>query len=714
MQHNNFIFLNRFHTFYFRQRTPLDILKLIPNVKKEIKISLQTKCKREALSKARLHKVMFDLLFTQMREHMKDIGRMKVQFQDLDLLEKTDLMLKQRAVEAINDQQFTQQLFFLLERKSRIKNAFEHIEALQPYSLCDIDLSSVDKINHFIAIIDLLSSPHLSDPTPYIEQLKFKQRSASSSSSGALKAVNIARLVVKRQKKTPLAETPAQLTKQATKSRNSTGDALVKMINGQIKTGETPAIRTDAPDDVTSDIILEGISLDNEEDIHNFSALLKLIESNEDVQLKDFEAFSKPVIVPKSMLKFSELCKKFYDEQSGEWKNHKTHTTNLAFYETFLDIVGDKFVDELDYEHANLYIDTLRKLPANRKKLKAYRGKSIEDLLAMEGTFEPMKSANVNKNLERLKSVFLWAVQRKYIKINILDKMRVKDKAQKVQAKNQRERFSEKELSLIFNADKYTKNKHNRTYEYWLPLLGLYTGARLGELSQLRIDDIYTESKTWLIDFNEKEDKSLKTANSIRKVPVHKTLVRLGFIKYVQQLKDCYEAHITHNTLLFPDLVKGRDGYGHNSTKSFDRYLTALNIKVIGKSFHSLRHTFADVRKQTDSNPAMTAELMGHELDNETLGRYGKDYKITLKKAEIDRYTPLSDAQIKKISHFKLWKEFRITKTLSKQSNALISADKSIYSDKNLHKAIAKALNIALPVEVTRKPKKAPQAVSLV
>ncbi len=123
-------------------------------------------------------------------------------------------------------------------------------------------------------------------------------------------------MVVKRQKKTLLAETPAQLKKQAKTSRNSTGDALVQMINGQIKTGETPSIRTDAPDDTTSDIILEGISLDNEEDIHNFSALLKLIESNEDVQLKDFEAFSKPVIVPKSMLKFSELCNKFYDEQS--------------------------------------------------------------------------------------------------------------------------------------------------------------------------------------------------------------------------------------------------------------------------------------------------------------------------------------------------------------------------------------------------------------
>jgi integrase len=707
MQNNTFIFLNRFHTFYFRQRTPLYILNAIPQAKKEVKISLRTKCRATAIKDARQHKVLFDLLFTQIRESLTKMESMKSSLKELDESTQRELMLKQRAVEAINDQQLTQQLFFLLERKSRIKNAFKNVDELQPYSLEDIDLSTVDKINRFIAIIDLLSSPTLSDPTPYIEQLNFKQRSASTSSSGALKAVNISRLVVKRKKKNTLAETPAQLKKQAKANRNNTGDALVEMISREIQTGKTPAIRTDSPDKPENDIILEGISLDNEEDIHNFSALLKLIESNEDVQLKDFEAFSKPVIVPKSMLKFSELCKKFYDEQSGEWQNQKTHTTNLAFYETFIDIIGDKFVDELDYEHANLYIDTLRKLPPNRKKLKAYRDKSIEDLLAMEGTFEPMKSANVNKNLERLKSVFIWAVQRKYMTINILDKMRVKDKAQRVQAKKQRDRFSNEELALIFNADKYTKNKHNRTYEYWLPLLGLYTGARLGELSQLRINDIYTEDRVWVIDLNEEEDKKLKTSNSIRKVPVHKTLIRLGFIKYVQQLKNCYEANVTHSTLLFPDLVKGRDGYGHNSTKSFDRFLTALKIKAIGKSFHSLRHTFADERKQANSNPAMTAELLGHELDNETLGRYGKDYKITLKKAEIDRYTPLSNEQIKKIVHFKLWKEFKITKTLSTQSNALICNQKSIFKDKNLHKAIAKTLNLPMPEIVPRKTKEA-------
>lgn len=708
MTTNNFLYLNRFHTFYFRQRTPLDILSVIPRAKKELKISLKTKCRASAVIAAREHKVMFDCLFTEIRESVARMESMRASFQELDEATQRQLMLKQRATEAINDQQFTQQLFFLLERKNRIKYAFDNIESLQGYSLADVDLSSIDKINRFIAIIDLLSSPTLADPQPYVEQIKFKAKTKAQVDNDAVpfKAVGIARMVVKRNKPTLPPETPAQLTKQSKASRNSASDTIVGLIDGEIDTGSTPALRSTLADNQQDDIILEGITLDNEQDTHNFVKLLSLLEKGENVPIQEFEAFSKPVIVPKTMLKVSELFQKFYDEQNAEWKSHKTHTTNLAFYDTFVEIVGDVFVDELSFEHANQYIDTLRKLPPNRKKLKAFKDKSIEELIAMQGTFEPMSASNVNKNLERLKSVFLWAVQRRYMTVNILDKMRVKNRAQKVQAKKQRERFTQDELITIFNSDKYQNGKHNRTYEYWLPLLGLYMGARLGELSQLRLQDVYREEGTWLVDFNEDEDKTLKTINSIRKVPVHKVLVRLGFIRYVEHLKALYKADKLHTNLVFPDLIKGRDGYGHNTAKSFDRYLRALDIKADGKSFHSLRHTFADERKQADENPAMTAELMGHEIDNETLGRYGKEYKITLKKAQIDHYEPLTETQIKKILPFKLWKEFALGSTMSKSANAVVDMKKSITSNKHLHKALAEPLGITPPVEVPRKPRK--------
>jgi len=279
--------------------------------------------------------------------------------------------------------------------------------------------------------------------------------------------------------------------------------------------------------------------------------------------------------------------------------------------------------------------------------------------------------------------------------------MRIKDKNQKVQARNQRMQLDNDDLKALFNSSEYLNGTHARTYQHWLPLLGLYMGGRLSELSQLRLQDVYTENGVWLVDFNEDEDKSVKTINSIRKVPVHKTLIRLGFIKYVQYLKTAYKNEWIHSNLLFPDLVKGRDGYGHNSGKWFERHLIKLEIKQNGKSFHSLRHTFADHRKQEEENPAMTAELLGHEIDNETMGRYDKEYRITLKKAAIDRYQPLTETQIKKISKWKLWKEFKPKK--ASFIDPVIDESKSILKDKNLHRALASVLGIEPPKVVPRK-----------
>ena len=67
---------------------------------------------------------MFDLLFTEIRKCMTRYRKEVATFADMDIEEQEQLMMRQRAIEAINDQQFTQQLFFLLERKNRIKNAF--------------------------------------------------------------------------------------------------------------------------------------------------------------------------------------------------------------------------------------------------------------------------------------------------------------------------------------------------------------------------------------------------------------------------------------------------------------------------------------------------------------------------------------------------------------------------------------------------------------
>ena len=72
---------------------------------------------------------------------------------------------------------------------------------------------------------------------------------------------------------------------------------------------------------------------------------------------------------------------------------------------------------------------------------------------------------------------------------------------------------------------------------YWTFLIGILSGMRTNEIAQLLVEDIIKKDNVWLINVDETKDKSVKTSSSIRKVPVHQTLVSLGFLDYVKIIK---------------------------------------------------------------------------------------------------------------------------------------------------------------------------------
>ena len=101
--------------------------------------------------------------------------------------------------------------------------------------------------------------------------------------------------------------------------------------------------------------------------------------------------------------------------------------------------------------------------------------------------------------------------------------------------------------------------------------MALYTGGRINELCQLYLSDIrVSESGVAYLDFNldtpdkvmddeTETDKSLKTPNAQRQMPIHPELIKLGFLKYVEALK------VDGRERLFPELkhheIKGYRGY---------------------------------------------------------------------------------------------------------------------------------------------------------
>jgi integrase len=61
------------------------------------------------------------------------------------------------------------------------------------------------------------------------------------------------------------------------------------------------------------------------------------------------------------------------------------------------------------------------------------------------------------------------------------------------------------------------------------------TGARIGEIAQLRPDDIQFSGDVHFFNINENDGKTVKTASSIRSVPVHSQLIHLGILELAAQ-----------------------------------------------------------------------------------------------------------------------------------------------------------------------------------
>lgn len=152
----------------------------------------------------------------------------------------------------------------------------------------------------------------------------------------------------------------------------------------------------------------------------------------------------------------------------------------------------------------------------------------------------------------------------------------------------------------------------------WGALIGLYAGARVSEVGQLRLDDIaQDEDGVWCFAItDEGEGQSLKNAASKRRLPVHPHLIERGLLERIDDLRN------KGKTQLFPRAKAGNvNGMGNWLSTAFSRHLIALGIhSKSGKGkvgFHSLRKTFIQTAQSAGIRSEARAQMVGHELADE-------------------------------------------------------------------------------------------------
>ena len=243
----------------------------------------------------------------------------------------------------------------------------------------------------------------------------------------------------------------------------------------------------------------------------------------------------------------------------------------------------------------------------------------FKDELIAEG----LSSATIQKQLNILKAIFTLAVNNEMIDKNPLTGVKViKQKG----LPKPRIPFSAEDLKAIFSSAIFTKNERpvGGAGEacIWLPYIALFTGMRLEEIGQLLVSDIKCDNEIHYINVGDDEfsSKRLKTTSSHRRIPIHPKLIQLGFLEYVQKMKEGQFSR------LFPKLVENVNGQCTTAfSKWFGRYLRGMiGISDKRKTFHSFRHGFKEACRIAEVPKELHDKLTGHQSSDIGDG-YGGD-----------------------------------------------------------------------------------------
>ncbi len=138
------------------------------------------------------------------------------------------------------------------------------------------------------------------------------------------------------------------------------------------------------------------------------------------------------------------------------WNTHgKTAFEIRTTVEGFIRIVGDIPASRLAHEHANKYKQTMMALPANINKIAKYRGKSIDEILAMPD-IKPMSVTTVRNRMIKLGGFVKWCVRHGHATSNPL--VGIAPGKPKGKKSDQRKLFNDKDLQALFSGWKSSRS----------------------------------------------------------------------------------------------------------------------------------------------------------------------------------------------------------------------------------------------------------------
>ena len=301
----------------------------------------------------------------------------------------------------------------------------------------------------------------------------------------------------------------------------------------------------------------------------------------------------------------------------------------------FLSVVGDKSVQDLRQTDIMDFFKVVHHLPPRWNHIQDDTGLSARAISEMshhkllsEDTFGGTYRACI--------SAFIgWAVTNRQDQgfPTTLTVEKIAYNGTRKAGENKQRAFTSDELKRLFEGDEMRALAANPIQEgrFWLSHIGLFTGARVNEVCQINPQVDIGEDEAGIRYFNIAEEtdahedvnKSVKTSVA-RKVPIHRKLLELGILDYLERLK------AARSTLMFPEWKPRGGRASPNAERWFNRFLRDIGLHGVTndrgraiRGFHAFRHTLLTYGRKQGLNLFC---ISGHVEKTEVTNDVGEGY----------------------------------------------------------------------------------------
>lgn len=365
----------------------------------------------------------------------------------------------------------------------------------------------------------------------------------------------------------------------------------------------------------------------NDAEVEALRIILRRLDGD-DVPTPQAPARPSPAPIKTSSRDVAALIVAYRAAKWDGW-SQSSRTAVAPVFRLLTDTIAERDVRSITREDARGLMDLVRQLPAGLGRKAELKDLSVPAAIdkGRQLGLPTISPGTINVGyLAHMSALFGWAEKEEWADKNPFKGLTVHDP---VEARDKRDPFSIEQLVTLFSAAPWSHplpHADKRPGRFWVPLIALFTGMRLGEIAGLRLMDVEDRAGVSVFNIRPYEGRSLKNPESRREVPVHSALVRLGFLDFVEARRKVAKPH----EIIFPDAKPNvRSQWGAKLSEWFVAHVRRGGLEGTKLGFHSFRHSFEDrLREVKLHGTPIGLRLAGRKVKGSE-GDYGDGFSIT-------------------------------------------------------------------------------------